>query len=242
VPEDKGKITNYFPVNHLPRAQRLEFMNSDADLQKDVLAELEFEPGVNVENIGVSVKEGIVMLNGSVGSYAEKLAAARAAKRIAGVRGLAEDIMVKLPDSSRPTDTAIAAAAVAAIEWTSTVPEDTIKITVRDGWLSLEGAVEGWRQKNAAEEAVRNLAGVKGVTNRIVIKPKMASVDAKGAIKAAFDRHSMLDAQKIQVETNGGHVLLRGHVRSFYEREEAERAAWAAQGVTNVENRIVLII
>jgi osmotically-inducible protein OsmY len=217
-------------------------MKSDADLQKDVLAELEFEPGVNVENIGVSVKEGIVTLNGSVGSYAEKLAAARAAKRIAGVSGLAEDIMVKLPDSSRLIDRNIAAAAVAAIEWTSTAPEDTIKITVRDGWLSLEGAVEGWHQKNAAEEAVRNLAGVKGVTNLIDIKPKVASVDIKGAINAAFERHALLDAQKIQVETNGGNLLLRGHVRSFIEREEAERAAWAAEGVTHVENRIVLII
>jgi osmotically-inducible protein OsmY len=217
-------------------------MKSDADLQKNVLAELEYEPSVKVEDIGVSVKEGIVMLNGSVGSHAEKLAAACAAKRVAGVKGLAEDIVVKLPDSSRRTDSDIAAAAVNAVKWISMVPEDSVQITVRDGWLSLEGAVEGWRQKSATEEAVRNLAAVKGVTNRIVIKPKMASVDAKGAIKAAFDRHSMLDARKIQVETNGGHVLLRGHVRNFYEREEAERAAWAAQGVTNVENRIVLII
>jgi osmotically-inducible protein OsmY len=217
-------------------------MKSDVDLKSDVLAELEFEPSVKVEDIGVSVKEGIVTLNGSVGSYAEKLAAARAAKRIAGVRGLAEDIVVKPPDSSRHTDSDIAAATVDAVEWMSTVPADTVKITVRDGWLSLEGAVEGWRQKSAAEEAVRNLAGVKGVTNLIVIKPKVAALDIKGAIKAAFERHALLDARKIQVETNGGNVVLRGHVRSFRERDEAERAAWVAQGVTNVENRIVLII
>jgi osmotically-inducible protein OsmY len=217
-------------------------MKSDADLKNDVLAELEFEPSVKVEDIGVSVKEGIVTLNGSVNSYAEKLAAARAAKRLAGVRGLAEDIVVKLPGSSRRNDGDIAAAAVDAVEWTSTVPEDTVKITVRDGWLTLEGAVEGWHQKSAAEEAVRNLTGVKDVTNLIVIKPKVAAVDIKGAIKAAFDRHALLDARKIQVETNGGNVVLRGHVRSFYEREEAERAAWTAKGVTNVENRIVLII
>jgi osmotically-inducible protein OsmY len=217
-------------------------MNSDADLQQDVLAELEFEPSVNVEDIGVSVKEGIVTLNGSVDSYPEKLAAACAAKRVAGVKGLAEDIVVKLPDSSRRTDSHIVAAAVDAVKWTSTVPADTVKITVHDGWLSLEGAVEGWHQKNAAQEAVCNLAGVKGVTNLIEIKPKVASMDIKGAIKAAFERHALLDAQKVQVEINGNNVVLRGHVRSFIEREEAERAAWAAPGVTHVENRIVLII
>jgi osmotically-inducible protein OsmY len=217
-------------------------MKSDAELKSDVLAELEFEPGVKVEDIGVSVKEGIVTLNGSVGSYAEELAAARAAKRIAGVKGLAEDIVVKLPGSSRLTDSDIADAAVNTIKWTSTVSADAIKLTVRDGWLSLEGTVEAWYQKSAAEEAVRNLAGVKGVTNLIVIKPKMAAVDIKGAIQAAFERHALLDAQNIQVETNGGNVVLRGHVRSFIQRDEAERAAWVAQGVTNVENRIVLIV
>jgi osmotically-inducible protein OsmY len=217
-------------------------MKSDVDLKKDVLAELEFEPSVKVEDIGVSVKDGIVTLTGSVSNYAEKLAAARAAKRLAGVRGLAEDIIVKLPESSRRTDSDIAAAAVEAIKWITTVPKDAVKITVRDGWLSLEGAVEGGRQKSAAEEAVRNLAGVKGVANLIVIKPKVAPVDVKGAIKAAFERHALLDAQQIQVETNGGKVVLRGNVRSFIEQEEAERAARAAPGVTDVENRIVLII
>jgi osmotically-inducible protein OsmY len=217
-------------------------MKSDAELQKDVLAELEFEPSIHVEDIGVSVREGIVTLNGSVNNYTEKSAAAYAAKRVAGVRGLAEDIVVKLPASSRRTDSDIAAAAAHAVEWTSTVPADAVKITVRDGWLSLEGTVQRWRQKSAAEKAVHNLAGVKGVTNLIEIKPEVTSVNVKGAIKAAFDRHALLDAQKIQVETNGGSVVLRGVARSFYEREEAERAAWSAEGVIHVENRIVLII
>jgi osmotically-inducible protein OsmY len=217
-------------------------MKSDAELQKDVLAELEFEPAINVEDIGVSVREGIVTLNGSVNNYSEKSAAAYAAKRVAGVRGLAEDIVVKPPVSSRRPDSDIAAAAANAVEWTSPVPSDTIKITVRNGWLSLEGTVQGWHQKSAAERAVHHLAGVKGVTNLIDIKPEVTSVNVKGAIKAAFDRHALLDAQKIQVETNGGSVVLRGVARSFYEREEAERAAWAAPGVSQVENRIVLII
>jgi len=217
-------------------------MNSDLDLKEDVLAELEYEPSVKVEDIGVSVKDGIVTLTGSVSSYAEKLAAARAAKRLAGVRGLAEDIVVKLPDSSRRTDGDLAAASVDAIKWITTVPEDSVKVIVRDGWLTLEGAVEGRHQRVAAEEAVRNLAGVRGVTNLVVVAPKTAPVDVKCAIKAAFERHALLDAQQIQVEVKGGTVVLRGNVQSFIEREEAERAASAAPGVTNVENRIVLII
>ena len=158
------------------------------------------------------------------------------------MRGLAEDIVVRLPESSRRTDTDIAAAAVDALKWITTVPKDTVKITVRDGWLTLEGAVDAWHQKGAAEEAVRDRAGVKGVTNLIVINPKVAPVDVKGAITAAFGRHALLDAQEIQVDTNGGAVVLRGNVHSYIEQEEAERAAWTARGVTQVENRIVLVI
>ncbi|HXP59506.1 MAG TPA: BON domain-containing protein [Dongiaceae bacterium] len=217
-------------------------MESDLELNKAVLAEIEFEPSVNLEDIGVSVREGIVTLTGSVSSYDEKLAATRAAKRVAGVRGLAEDILVKLTESSRRADSDIAAAAVDAIKWMTTLPTDSVKITVRDGWLSLEGAVGGWHQKRAAEEAVRNLAGVQGVTNLILIEPAVAPGDMKGAIEAAFERHAPLDARQIRVDNNGGKVVLRGNVRSFIERDEAERAAWAAPGVSDVENRIVLII
>jgi osmotically-inducible protein OsmY len=217
-------------------------MDSDLQLKKVVLAELESEPGINLEDVGVSVRDGIVTLTGSVRSYAEKLVVARAAKRLGGVRGLAEDIAVKLPESSRRADSEIGAAAADAIKWTAMLPEDAVEITVRDGWLRLEGAVGGWRQKSAAEEAVRNLAGLKGVTNRVLIKPTAAPVDVTGAIKAAFERHALLDARQMRVQTNGGKVVLRGNVRSFIEREEAERAAWAAPGVTEVENRIVLII
>lgn len=216
-------------------------MKSDAELKKAVLAELEFDPSVKVEDIGVSAKDGIVTLTGSVRSYAEKWAAACAAKRLAGVRGLAEDIVVRLSESSRRTDTDIATAAADALKWSATVPANTVQITVRDGWLTLEGAVDAWHQKNAAEEAVRNRAGVKGVTSLIVINPNVAPADVKGAIIAAFARHALLDAQDIQVETNGGAVVLRGNAGSLIEKEEAERAAWTARGVTQVENRMVLV-
>jgi osmotically-inducible protein OsmY len=216
-------------------------MESDLELNKAVSAELEFEPSVNLEDIGISVRDGIVTLTGSASNYAAKLAAAHAAKRLAGVRGLAEDIVVKLPESSRRADSDIAAVAVDAIKWITTLPADSLKITVRDGWLGLEGAVGGWHQKRAAEEAVRNLAGVRGVTNLILIEPTAAPVGVKGAIEAAFERHALLDARQIRVDNHGGKVVLRGNVSSFIEREEAERAAWAAPGVSDVENRIVLI-
>ena len=217
-------------------------MKTDLDLKSDVLSELEYEPGVKVEDIGVSVKDGIVTLNGAVSGYAEKLAAERAVKRVAGVRGLAEDLTVEVPESARRTDSEIAAAALAAIERVSTVPEGSIKVMVRQGSLTLEGTVDGWHQKTAAEEAVRHLAGVRGVTNFVKLKPGPVPLNVKGAIEAAFQRHALLDARQLQVETEGGKVVLRGDVRSFMERDEAERAASAAPGVTVVENRIVIRI
>ena len=217
-------------------------MKTDLDLKSDVLSELEYEPGVKVEDIGVSVKDGIVTLNGAVSGYAEKLAAERAVKRVAGVRGLAEDLTVEVPESARRTDSEIAAAALAAIGRVSTVPEGSIKVMVRQGSLTLEGTVDGWHQKTAAEEAVRHLAGVRGVPNFVKLKPGPVPLNVKGAIEAAFQRHALLDARQLQVETEGGKVVLRGDVRSFMERDEAERAASAAPGVTAVENRIVIRI
>ena len=158
------------------------------------------------------------------------------------MRGLAEDLTVEVPESARRTDSEIAAAALAAIGRVSTVPEGSIKVMVRQGSLTLEGTVDGWHQKTAAEEAVRHLAGVRGVTNFVKLKPGPVPLNVKGAIEAAFQRHALLDARQLQVETEGGKVVLRGDVRSFMERDEAERAASAAPGVTAVENRIVIRI
>ena len=217
-------------------------MKTDVELKSDVLAELEFEPGVKVEDIGVSIKDGVVTLNGAVSSYAEKLAATRAVKRVAGVRGLAEDLTVEVPESARRTDSEIVAAALDAIGRASTVPEGSVKVMVRQGSLTLEGVVDGWHQKTAAEEAVRHLAGVRGVTNLIRLRPGLVPLDVKRTIETAFQRHALLDAQQLQVETEGSKVVLRGDVRSFIERDEAERAASAAPGVTAVENQIVVRI
>ena len=211
---------------------------SDSELKNDVLAELKYEPSVRVEDIGILVKDGAVTLNGYTSSYGEKWDAVRAAKRVAGVRAIADDIEVKLPDSQRRTDGDIADAAVNQIDWSTTIPTGTVEVTVRDGWITLGGKVEWWYQKNAAENAVQHLAGVKGVTNLITINPKVAPAEVATAIKSAFERNALLDATKIQVEASGDKVILRGKVRNHAERDEAERAAWAAPGVFSVDNQL----
>ena len=199
---------------------------TDPELKNDVLAELKYEPSVHVENIGILVKDGAVTLNGYTSTFSEKWDAVRAAKRVAGVRAIADDIEVKLPDSQRRTDGDIADAAVNQIDWSTTIPTGTVEVTVRDGWITLGGKVEWWYQKNAAENAVQHLAGVKGVTNLITINPKVAPAEVATAIKSAFERNALLDATKIQVEASGDKVILRGKVRNHAERDEAERAAW----------------
>lgn len=211
---------------------------TDTELKKDVLAELKYEPSVKVTDIGVLVNDGAVTLNGYASTYGEKWDAVRAAKRVAGVKAIADDIEVKLPDSQRRTDGDIAAAAANQIDWSTTIPTGTIEVAVREGWITLEGEVEWWYQKDAAENAVRYLAGVKGVSNLITIKPKVASAEVATAIKSAFERNALLDANKIQVETSGNKVVLRGKVRNHAERDEAERAAWGAPGVWSVDNKL----
>ena len=211
---------------------------SDEEMKVDVLAELEFDPSVKVSDIGVLVKDGTVTLNGYATSYGERFAAVRSAKRVAGVKAIADDIEVKLPDSSRRTDGEIAAAAAHQIDWNSTIPKGIAKVTVRDGWVTLQGEFGWWHEKNAAEEAVHHLVGVKGVTNLITIKPKEAPADIESIVKDAIERNSLLVAEQILVEAVGNEVILRGKVRSYTAREEAERVAWAAPGVFSVTNEL----
>jgi osmotically-inducible protein OsmY len=216
-------------------------MKNDKQIQIDVIEELKWEPITADSEIGVAVKEGVVTLSGNVNSYAQKLAAERAAERVSGVLALADDLEVRLPMALERSDTDIAHAAVQALEWDSEVPETGVTLKVDDGWITLDGSVEWQYQRTAAERAVHYLMGVKGVSNLISVKPKHATpLEINKRITDALRRSAELDANQIDVEALDGKVVLRGKVRSWAERRDAERAAWAAPGVSRVEDRIMV--
>jgi osmotically-inducible protein OsmY len=213
-------------------------MKTDTQLQQDIVAELHWEPSLNATHIDVTVKDGVVTLTGFVSSFTEKWTAEYAVKSIAGVKAVADDLEVRLPGASERTDSDIARAAVNALEWNTSVPHERITVTVRDGWLTLEGSVDWAYQKTATEDAVRHLMGVKGVTNALTVQPKVVVTAIYAKIAEAFKRNAALEAQEIWVEVEGNKVILRGNLHSWSERAEAERVASAAPGVTAVENRI----
>lgn len=213
---------------------------TDADLKIDVLSELEYEPSVQIADIGILVKDGTVTLNGYATSYNERWEAVRAVKRVAGVKAIADDIQVKLPDSLRRTDGDIATAAANQIDWSTTILPGTVKVTVRDGWVVLEGEVEWLYLKNTVGKLVQHLSGVKGLSNLITIKPTLTVTEVESAIKSAFKRNALLDAHSILVETSGNKVILQGKVRNYLELEEAERVAWAVPGVFSVDNQLTV--
>ena len=215
-------------------------MRSDSEIERDVREELKWDPDLNADDIAVSVKNGVVTLAGFVPSYSDRLEAEAAAKRVAGVLAVANDLEVRLPAIDQRPDPDIARDAVAALKAELPISYDRIKVIVKDGWITLEGAVEWQYQKTTAENAVRNVKGVKGVTNVIRVKPKIEPSELQRKIMEAFKRNAELDANRITVEANGSEVILKGTVRSWIEREEAERVAWSAPGITKVEDRIVV--
>jgi osmotically-inducible protein OsmY len=215
-------------------------MRSDFDIRRDVEDELRWDPDLDPTDIAVTVSSGVVTLAGFVRSYTEKYEAEAAAKRVAGVVDVVDDLEVRLPGIDERPDPEIARDAIARIKSELPFSWEKIRVVVKNGWLTLEGEVEWNYQRQRAEEAVRRVRGIKGVTNLIEVKPRVAPVEIRRKIEEAFRRTAELDASRITVETNGNEVILRGTVRSWAERQEAERAAWAAPGVAKVDNRIIV--
>ncbi len=215
-------------------------MRPDEEIRRDVEDELRWEPSLDARDIGVAAKDGVVTLTGYVSSYAEKSDAESAAKRVAGVAALANDLEVRLPKMARRPDPDIAHESVTVLRAQVGDVATHIRPIVKDGWITLEGAVDWNYQREAAETAVRHLAGVRGLTNSLRLKSVFVATDIHRQIEDAFRRSAELDAQQITIETQDGTLILRGVVRSWAERKEAERIAWSAPGIAKIDNRIAV--
>jgi len=214
---------------------------SNTELQMDVLQELKFEPSIDAAGIGVTAKDGIVSLTGYVKSYAEEYTAVHAAERVAGVKAVTDELKVDLPSFHIRNDEDIARAALNALQWDVWVPADHIKVKVSDGWVTLDGEVDYRYQQNAAENAVRNLTGLRGVTSLITIKkPAVMPSEIKANIDSALRRAAEVDAEHITIKVVDDKVILKGKVSSWAEHDEVERAAWSAPGVRAVEDDLVI--
>ena len=213
---------------------------SDLSLRKTILDELEWEPSIDPAHIGVAVDKGIVTLSGHVASYAEKLAAERAVKRVKGVSGIAEEISVRYPGAKQTADDQIAKRAHDLIGWQALVPAEKLQVKVEKGWLTLTGHVDWYYQKVEVERSVRKLSGVTGISNMIEIKPRVAVADVRQRIEEALKRNAEVEANKIRVNVEGGTVTLEGEVHDWNERQSIERTVWSAPGVLKVDDRIVV--
>lgn len=211
---------------------------SDATLHGDVLAALQFEPSLNETRIAINVRKGVVTLLGKVDSYADKATAERVVRRVDGVRGIANDLDVEVPERHQRTDTDVAQSALDALRWDVTVPAQMLQVKVEKGWLTLSGEVEWHFQKRHAEDAVRRLRGLRGVINLVTVKPQLTALDVKRKIEDAFERNARIHAGGIRVEVEANRITLTGTASSLTEMREAEAAAWAAPGVTEVANKI----
>jgi len=215
-------------------------MITDTQVRDDVEAELDWDARIDSRQIGVAVKDGIVTLTGHVSSYAQRREAEEAVQSVEGVKAVANDIKIDLPFDAKRTDAEIAQAALDALAVNVSVPPNTVKISVHDGWITLEGQVPTWHQKDAAEQALVHMRGVRGISNNIEIRPQISVRDVQRKITAALHRRAQLDATKIWVMTSDGTVTLEGQVDSWNERSEAEFAAWQAPGVSEVVDNLVV--
>jgi len=210
-------------------------------MQQHVQSALDWEPSVEATAIGVTVTDSVVTLRGDVGTYREKQTAERVALGVYGVKGLANDLVVRPSNDYERTDSDIAQSAVTALQLSFVVPRRKVTVSVTDGWLTLKGHVTWQFQKDAAARAVRDLAGVLGVSNQIALEPDVKATDVRTKIEAAFKRSAEIDSRRVHVNVNDGEVVLTGNVRSWAERQEAERAAWAAPGVTSVDDQLAVV-
>jgi osmotically-inducible protein OsmY len=215
-------------------------MRTDKQLQEAVMKALDWEPSVNAAQIGVTVQQGVVTLAGRAGTLREKGMAEKTTRHVWGVRAVANDLAVAPEGAAARSDTAIASAAANALGWNSSIPPESVQITVRDGWVTLSGTVPWQYQKTAAEKAIEHLYGVRGVTNAVALKAPVAAADVRQKIEEAFRRSADLDAKRIAVEARNGTVVLKGTVHSLSERDAAEHAVWAAPGVIALDDQLVV--
>lgn len=216
-------------------------MSGDMSLRHDVEEELDWDPRLDARDIGVAVKDGVVALTGHVGSYAERCAAEQAAQSVIGVQALANDIVIKLPLGDTRTDPEIAAIAVTTLKHNVSVPLDEIQVIVRDGWISLEGHVDHWHQKDAAQATLATLRGIKGIANNLAIRRQPSQPDVQAKIREAFRRRALADCGKVAVSCDGGVVTLDGQVHSAQDRQQVTGAAWQAPGVIQVVDNLKVV-
>jgi osmotically-inducible protein OsmY len=215
-------------------------VSQDSQLQQSVLAEINWEPSVTAGHIGVTASGGVVTLSGHVDSYAKKLAAETAARRVKGVKAVAEEIEVRLPFDTKRSDEDIAAA-IDRLAWNASVPKDSVSVNVENGWVTLTGQVDWWYQKDAVEQDIRPLHGVRGISNQTTIKPRVNTINLSDEITHALHRSWFFDPDHVHVRAEGGKVVLTGTVHSSYERQVAAQTAWSAPGATNVENNLAVV-